>query len=82
MYKMAKNQPITHNLVPKHVKLSEKEKQELLELYNIDPKQLPKILKKDAALKGLEVKPGDIIKILRDSRTAKQAIFYRAVIDG
>tara|TARA_Y100000310_G_C20570282_1_gene757643 strand:+ start:292 stop:531 length:240 start_codon:yes stop_codon:yes gene_type:complete len=79
---MAKNQPITHNLVPKHTKLSEKEKQELLEVYNIIPIQLPKILKKDAAIKSLEAEQGDVIKIIRASKTAKQSIFYRVVIDG
>ncbi len=70
-----------HILVPKHVKLSEKEKTNLLELYNISSKQLPTILKKDSAIKGLDAKQGDIIKIIRKSPTAGEAVFYREVVN-
>lgn len=80
---MAKNQnPLSHILVPKHSKLSEKDKQELLEIYNIEPDQLPKINLKDPAIKELELELGDVIKIERKSKTAKTSIFYRVVIDG
>ncbi len=70
-----------HILVPKHLKLSEKEKTNLLEKYDISIKQLPKILKQDPAIQGLNAKLGDIIKVIRQSPTAKEAIFYREVIN-
>jgi len=70
-----------HILVPKHSKLNEKEKKELLKKYHISLKELPKILKSDPAIKMLNIKPGDIIKITRKSPTAGEAIFYRAVIN-
>ena len=36
-----------HILIPRHIKLSEKEKKELLEKYNITLAELPRIMKKD-----------------------------------
>ena len=71
-----------HHLVPKHIKISEKEKQELLKRYNITTKELPKILIEDPAIKNLEVKIGDVVKILRKSPTAGEFVFYRCVING
>jgi len=70
-----------HVLTPKHTKASEKEKQALLEKYNVTPKELPKIMVTDASIKALEPKPGDVIKILRQSPTAGTSIYYRVVID-
>jgi DNA-directed RNA polymerase subunit H len=70
-----------HSLVPKHEKLDDKEKKELLEKYQITPKELPKILKKDAAIKELGAKPGDIIQITRKSETAGVSVFYRCVVN-
>ncbi|MBI2653943.1 DNA-directed RNA polymerase subunit H [Candidatus Woesearchaeota archaeon] len=70
-----------HILTPKHLKLGEREKAQLLEKYNVTSKELPKILKIDAAIKELDVKPGDIVKIVRKSQTAGDAVFYRVVAD-
>ena len=69
-----------HLLVPKHAKISDKEKKELLEQYAISVEELPKILTKDAAVKPLNAKPGDVIKISRKSPTAGEAVFYRGVM--
>lgn len=71
-----------HIFVPKHLKVSEKEKKELLENYHIEIEHLPKIFTDDPAIQDLDVKPGDVVKIIRDSPTAGQIIFYRAVIEG
>jgi len=81
--KMAKKIDITkHILVPKHIKITEKEKKELFERYNLRFVDLPKILKNDPAIKDLNVKVGDVIKIIRKSPTAGEAVFYRGVING
>lgn len=69
-----------HVLVPKHTKLSDKEKEEVFLRFNITEFNLPKILKTDAAVKALNAKPGDVIKIDRESVTAGKALYYRAVI--
>ena len=70
-----------HILTPKHVKISEKEKSNLFEKYHVTPKEMPKILKTDSAIKDLDAKPGDVIKITRKSPTAGESFFYRVVID-
>ena len=69
-------------LVPEHSKLNKKEIQELLEKYNLALNELPKILLTDPAIEKLNVKPGDIIKITRDSLTAGISIYHRVVING
>lgn len=71
-----------HTLVPKHAKLSDKDKENLLEKYNISVSQLPKIIKNDPSIKDLKLKPGDVVKIIRPSPTAGETIFYRSVTNG
>lgn len=70
-----------HALVPKHVKLSDKEKKELFEQYVADLRDLPRMFKDDPALESLDVKEGDVIKIIRASTTAGEALFYRRVVN-
>ena len=71
-----------HTLVPKHTKLSEKEKEIILKKYNISVTQLPRIIKTDSAIKDLKLKQGDVVKIVRQSPTAGEIIFYRSVTNG
>jgi DNA-directed RNA polymerase subunit H (RpoH/RPB5) len=80
--KMAKEFDVTkHELVPKHVKVEEREKKELLEKYKISIYNLPFLRKNDPAIKHLDVQAGDIIKIIRDSsKTAGRAAYYRYVV--
>ena len=69
-----------HILQPKHVKMSEKEANELLTKFNVSKAQLPKIFLTDPALpSGCQVE--DIIKIEReDSKDNKINIYFRTVI--
>jgi DNA-directed RNA polymerase subunit H (RpoH/RPB5) len=63
-----------HILQPKHIKLNEKEADELLQKLNISKAQLPKIFSNDAALpEGCNT--GDIIKIERST-----GVYYRVVV--
>jgi DNA-directed RNA polymerase subunit H len=78
---MAKDFDVSkHVLVPKHVKLNEKEKKDLFEKYVADLRDLPRIYKEDPAIQGLDAKEGDVIKIIRKSQTAGEAVFYRRVV--
>ncbi len=79
---MAKFDVTKHVMVPKHTKISEKEKEELLERYSVTLKELPRILKKDPGIQHLDVKEGDIIKIVRKSQTAGESVFYRRVVNA
>ncbi len=69
-----------HELVPEHVVLDDAEVEEVLEEYGIDKTSLPKIKRKDPALPD-DATVGDVIKVVRDSRTTDQAIVYRLVIE-
>ncbi|MDI6826039.1 MAG: DNA-directed RNA polymerase subunit H [Candidatus Aenigmarchaeota archaeon] len=74
---------LNHELVPKHILLTSKEKEEVIRRYGIRKlSQFPKILKSDPVIKKLNAKPGDLIKIIRKSDTAKESIYYRVVIEG
>lgn len=70
-----------HELVPKHVVLDKKEVQEVLEKYHVKPHQFPYIKVSDPACQMVGAKPGDLIKIIRRSPTAGEAIAYRYAIE-
>ncbi|MBU0460680.1 MAG: DNA-directed RNA polymerase subunit H [Nanoarchaeota archaeon] len=71
-----------HNLVPKHKKLSDTEKEKLFAKFNITNIELPKIALSDPAIEKLGVKIGDIIVVERESQTAGVTHYYRAVVEG
>ncbi len=67
-------------LVPQHEVVSGDEKTLLLEQLNITTKQLPKIKEDDPAVKALDAKKGDVLKITRASPTAGEYYYYRFVV--
>ncbi|WP_408959807.1 DNA-directed RNA polymerase subunit H [Natrinema sp. 74] len=69
-----------HDLVPEHTVLEEDVLDEVLEEYDIDRTDLPKIERNDPALPD-DAEIGDVIKIVRDSRTTDQAVVYRLVVE-
>jgi len=72
-----------HNLVPEHSVLDEEEIEGVLAEYDIGRTDLPKIKRKDPALRDLDVtvEVGDVIEIVRDSRTTDEAVVYRLVVE-
>jgi DNA-directed RNA polymerase subunit H len=70
-----------HVLVPKHEIISESEKEELLKRYGISLRQLPRILVSDPAIKHLNPKIGDVIRIRRKGPTGETE-YYRVVVKG
>ncbi len=70
-----------HVLVPKHIKLSEEEAKKVLEKFNVKKKQLPRIKSTDAAIKHLDAKHGDLIRIERMSVTSGKTDFFRVVVN-
>tara|TARA_B100002049_G_scaffold197706_1_gene155512 strand:+ start:162 stop:413 length:252 start_codon:yes stop_codon:yes gene_type:complete len=70
-----------HIYVPKHEIISKKEAEEVLEKYHCQPTELPLIMANDPAIVGLGVKPGDMIKVIRNSATAGESFYYRYVVE-
>ena len=73
---------MNHDLVPLHQIISEKDKNDLLKKYKIEPNQLPKILDNDPVCISIGAKPGQILKIIRKSHTADESFSYRLVIES
>lgn len=69
-------------MVPKHIILSEEEKNEVLKRYKISLRQLPRILMTDPAIAEKNPKVGDVVKIVRKSPTAGETLYYRVVARG
>ncbi|GAB3020625.1 DNA-directed RNA polymerase subunit H [Natronobiforma cellulositropha] len=69
-----------HELVPEHTVVDEDVIDAVLEEYDIDRTDLPKIKYNDPALPE-DAEVGDVIEIVRNSRTADRAIIYRLVVD-
>ncbi len=70
----------THYLVPEHVLIKKDKVAELMAELGIKKDSLPKILKLDPALKLLKAEKGDVVKIIRESITSGQAVYYRRVV--
>jgi DNA-directed RNA polymerase subunit H len=69
-----------HELVPEHTVLEDEQFEDVLEEYNIEKTDLPKIKRTDPAAPD-EATLGDVVRIVRDSRTTDQAVVYRLVVD-
>jgi DNA-directed RNA polymerase subunit H len=69
-----------HTLVPEHTVLDEPEVEEMMNEYDVERVNLPKIRTSDPALPD-EAEVGDVIEIVRDSRTTDKAVVYRLVIE-
>ncbi|HHF59143.1 MAG TPA: DNA-directed RNA polymerase subunit H [Thermoplasmatales archaeon] len=72
---------LDHELVPEHIVLSKEEAEEVLKKFNIKPEQLPKILTTDPVVRAIGAKKGDIIKVIRRSKTALKSVVYRLVVE-
>jgi len=71
---------LKHELVPEHVILNEEEKKQVFEKYKIKAENLPKILTSDPVAKAIGAKEGDVLKIIRKSKTAGSSLYYRIVV--
>ena len=72
---------LKHEMVPKHTILSLEEKNELKDKFNItDDEMLPNISYFGPVSQLIGIRPGDICKIDRNSKTAIDSTFYRICI--
>jgi len=71
---------LLHELVPHHVLLTKKETQEILDKYKIGVNDLPQMFEKDPVAIAIGAKEGDVVKIVRNSRTTVKSVnYYRYV---
>ena len=69
---------LEHSLVPKHSKCSETEMNDIMKKYNIsDVKMFPDISRYDPAAKAIGLRPGELCKIERSSKTSISSTYYR-----
>ena len=68
-----------HELVPDHALLEPEEVDEVLAEYDVKRTNLPKIKRTDPAIPD-EAEVGDVVKIVRNSRTTEEAVVYRLVV--
>jgi DNA-directed RNA polymerase subunit H len=68
-----------HPIVPKHEIMAPNEAKELMEVYYLDKKKIPRINSDDSAIIWLGAEPGNIIRIYKISDTCGESIYYRIV---
>ncbi len=66
--------------MPDHRKMDEDEVDELLDEFNIEKHNLPKMSENDAVAKKNDYEPGDVIHLKRESPTAGETDYYRVVV--
>ena len=70
-----------HMLVPTHEIMTEDEIADEFSDVEYDFKDLPKIRSEDPVVKAIGAKPGDVLRITRESQTAGVFVTYRIVED-
>lgn len=70
---------LEHMLVPKHEIMSDSEIEDELGNADFVKEDLPKIKIDDPVVKHIDAKPGDVLRITRDSPTAGDFVTYRIV---
>lgn len=69
---------LNHSYVPKHIIMNENEVNEMKERFNIkNDSELPEISRFDPVAQAIGMRPGEICKIIRASKTAITSNYYR-----
>jgi len=72
---------LKHSLVPEHTIISDKEVEEVMKKYNIKNKtEFPDISRFDPVARVIGLRPGNVCKIIRPSKTAITTEYYRVCI--
>jgi DNA-directed RNA polymerase subunit H (RpoH/RPB5) len=73
---------LEHEKVPEHTRLTEQEKADIYLTYRIkDDSQVPEISRLDPVALAICLRPGELCKIIRPSKTAVTAPYYRLCIN-
>jgi DNA-directed RNA polymerase subunit H len=71
---------LKHELVPYHEVLGPKEVKQVLKTYNITKEQLPRVVVTDPVARAIGAREGDVLKVIRKSRTAGISVAFRFVV--
>jgi DNA-directed RNA polymerase subunit H (RpoH/RPB5) len=72
---------LNHQYVPPHTVLSSEELNEMMKKYNVaDKSQLPDISRYDPVALAIGMRPGDVCKIDRASKSAIHSTYYRVCV--
>ncbi|MGC9554103.1 MAG: DNA-directed RNA polymerase subunit H [Thermoplasmatota archaeon] len=71
---------LKHELVPYFKVLSREEVEKLLSVYSISKGDLPKMVVTDPVSRAIGTREGDVVKIVRRSRTAGESVAYRLIV--
>jgi len=72
---------LNHSLVPEHTIISDEQANEVMKKYNIKNKtEFPDISRFDPVARAIGLRPGNICKIIRPSKTAITTEYYRVCI--
>ena len=72
---------LDHALVPPHTILKETEVDDIMKRYNITDKvQFPDISRFDPVARVIGLRPGQVCKIIRPSKTSIEANYYRVCV--
>lgn len=74
---------LDHEIVPTHIILSNKQKEEFRQRYNILlDTQIPQISRFDPVALAIGIRPGQVCSIIRKSSTSISGIYYRLCINN
>ena len=71
-----------YKYTPKHILLTQEQKNQVHDEYNIPFNKYPKIFITDPMAKYYNARIGDLIKIIRPSSVSGYAVYYRYVISS
>jgi DNA-directed RNA polymerase subunit H (RpoH/RPB5) len=72
---------LKHVLVPKHIVISEEEEKKVMKRFNISDKtEFPDISRFDPVAQAIGLRPGNVVKIERPSKTAIISEYYRVCV--
>ena len=73
---------LEHEKVPQHIRLTDDEKTNIYKSFNImDDKQIPEISRFDPVALAISLRPGELCKIIRPSKTSVTSNYYRLCIN-
>ena len=73
---------VDHHIVPKHIVLNEKDRNEFYNSYQVKKNNLPRMFNTDPVARYYNMEVGDIVKIERYSIASGIDISYRIVVPG